>query len=83
MQTFETFTDQRSGNAAVASETRAHRGVLVGNDFAALDVVELVDSSALTDPTLLAVCGCNPDCVFLPLWFMRSDHLVSRSSMSL
>ncbi len=61
MQTFETFTDQRSGNAAVASETRAHRGVLVGNDFAALDVVELVDAGAFTDPALLAVCGCNPD----------------------
>ena len=61
MQTFETFTDERSGNAAVAAETRAHRGVLVGNDFAALDVVELVDAGALTDPALFAVCGCNPD----------------------
>lgn len=61
MQTFETFSDERSGNAAVAAETRAHRGVFVGDDFTALDVVEFVDSSAFTDPTLLAVCGCNPD----------------------
>ena len=61
MQTFETFTDERSGNATVAAETCAHRGVFVGNDFAALDEVELVDACALTDPTLLAVCGCDPD----------------------
>lgn len=61
MQTFETFTDERSGNAAVAAETRAHRGVFVGDDFAALDVAELVDSSAFANPALLAVCGCNPD----------------------
>ena len=61
MQTFETFTDERSGNAAVAAETRAHRGVLFGYDFAALEVVELVDASAFADPALLSVCGCNPD----------------------
>lgn len=65
MQTFETFTDERSGNAAVAAETRAHRGVFVGDDFAALDVAELVDSSAFADPALLAVCRCNPDSSFL------------------
>jgi hypothetical protein len=61
MQTFESFTDERSGNAAVAAETRAHRGEFVRNDFAALDVAELVDSSALADPALLAVGRGNPD----------------------
>lgn len=61
MQTFETFSDERSGNAAVAAETGAHRGGFVSNDFARFDEVELVNSSAFTDPTLLAVCGCNPD----------------------
>jgi hypothetical protein len=61
MQTFESFTDERSGNAAVAAETRAHRGELVRDDFAALDEVELVDSSALADPALLAVGRGNPD----------------------
>lgn len=61
MQTFESFTDERSGNAAVAAETRAHRGELVGDDFATLDEVELVDSSALADPALLAVGRGNPD----------------------
>jgi hypothetical protein len=61
MQTFETFTDERSGKAAVAAETRAHRGEFVCDDFAALDVVELVDSSALADPALLAVGRGNPD----------------------
>lgn len=61
MQTFESFTDQRSGNTAVAAETRAHRGELVRDDFAALDEVELVDSSALADPALLAVGRGNPD----------------------
>lgn len=61
MKTFETFTDERSGEAAVAAETRAHRGEFVGDDFAALDVIELVDSSALTDPALLAVGRGNPD----------------------
>jgi hypothetical protein len=61
MQTFETFTDERSGEAAVAAETRAHRGEFVRDDFAALDVVELVDSSALADPALLAVGRGNPD----------------------
>lgn len=61
MQTFETFTDERSGNAAVAAETRAHRGGFISNDFAGFDEVELVDASAFADPALLAVCGCNPD----------------------
>ena len=61
MQTFESFTDERSGNAAVAAETRAHRGELVRDDFAALYEVELVDSSALADPALLAVGRGNPD----------------------
>lgn len=61
MQTFETFTDERSGNAAVAAEARAHRGVFVGDDFAALDVVELVDTSAFANPALLAVGRSNPD----------------------
>lgn len=61
MQTFETFTDERSGNAAVASETRAHRGGFVGDDFTAFDVAELVDASAFADPALLAICGCNPN----------------------
>ena len=61
MQTFESFTDERSGNAAVAAETRAHRGELVRDDFAAFDEIELVDSSALADPALLAVGRGNPD----------------------
>ena len=61
MQTFETFTDERSGDAAVAAETRAHRGEFVCDDFVALDVVELVDASALADPALLAVGRSNPD----------------------
>ncbi len=61
MQTFETFTDERSGDAAVAAEARARGGVFVGDSLAALDEVELVDSGAFADPALLAVCGCNPD----------------------
>lgn len=61
MQIFETFTDERSGDAAVAAEARAHRGDFVGDDFAALDVIELVNSSAFADPALLAVGRGNPD----------------------
>ena len=61
MQTFETFTDERSGNAAVAAETVAHCGVFVGDYFAAWDSVELPDASTLADPALLAVGGSNPD----------------------
>lgn len=64
MQTFESFTDERSGDAAVAAEARAHRGEFVRDDFAALDVVELVDSSALANPALLAVGRSNPDSGF-------------------
>lgn len=61
MQTFETFTDERSGNAAVATEARACGGELVGNNFAALNEVESVDAIAFADPALLAVSGRNPD----------------------
>ena len=61
MQTFETFTDERSGNAAVAAETVAHGGVFVGDYFAAWDSVELPDASTLADPALLTVGGSNPD----------------------
>ena len=61
MQTFETFTDERSGNAAVAAETVAHGGVFVGDSFTAWNSVELPDASTLADPALLAVGGSNPD----------------------
>lgn len=61
MQTFETFTDERSGNAAVAAETVAHGGVFVGHSFTAWNSIELPDASTLTDPALLAVGGSNPD----------------------
>ena len=61
MQISETFTDERSGNAAVAAETVAHARVLVGDSFARWNSVELPDASTLANPTLLAVGGGNPN----------------------
>ena len=61
MQISKTFTDKRSGYAAVAAETVARGGVLVGDSFTAWNSGELPDSSTLGDPALLAVGGSNPD----------------------
>lgn len=61
MQISQTFTDERSGNAAVAAETVAHGGVLVSDSFAAWNSVELPDSSTFGDPALLAANGSNPN----------------------
>lgn len=61
MQISKTFTDERSGNAAVATETVAHARVLVGDALARWNSVELPDASTLADPALLAVSGSNPD----------------------
>ena len=61
MQISQTFTDERSGYAAVASETVAHGGVFVGDSLTAWNSVELPDASTLTDPALLSVSGSNPN----------------------
>jgi len=61
MQISKSFTDERSGNAAVAAETVAHGGVLVGDSLAGWNVVELPDAGTLADPALLAVGGGNPN----------------------
>ena len=61
MQTSKTFTDERSGDAAVAAEALARGGVFIGDSFAAWNSGELPYASALGDPALLAAGRSNPD----------------------
>lgn len=61
MQISETFTDERSGYAAVAAETVAHGGVFVSDSLTGWNSVELPNTSTLTDPALLSVCRSNPN----------------------
>lgn len=61
MQISQTFTDERSGNAAVAAETVAYCGVFVSNSFTAWNSGEQPDSGTFADPALLTVSGSNPD----------------------
>ena len=59
MQTSKTFTDERSGYAAVAAEAVANCGVFVGDALTAWNSVELPDASTFADPALFAVGGCD------------------------
>ena len=61
MQTSQTFTDERSGDAAVAAETVTRGGVFIGDSFAGWNSGVLPDSSTLGDPALFATGRSNPD----------------------
>lgn len=61
MQTLQSFTDERSGDAAVAAEAFACGSEFIRDDFARRNSVELPDTGAFANPALLAVGGGNPD----------------------
>lgn len=61
MDISQTFSDKRSGDPTVATETFAHGGELVGHLLATRYATEFPDSRAFADPALFTVSGSNPN----------------------